>query len=77
MSAEKVFPNMSTKITDLALLGSSTMVGLAGLVESYGSLAVAAVPAVVLTIIRWQQHRMKLRHMEELHQAQLKKFLDK
>lgn len=62
---------MNTRITDLALLGSSTMAGFSGLVEHYGGFAIAAGSAALLGIIRWQQHKVKMRHMEELHQAHL------
>ncbi len=64
------------KFTDTALLGSATMAGITGMVHSYAAFAVTAASALLLGIIRWQQHKQKMRHEEIIFQKRISQ-LDK
>lgn len=65
---------MKTNITDLALLGTSVTAGFSGLVNDYGGFLVTLGGALLLGVIRWNEHRANMRLLkldEELKRKQL------
>lgn len=66
--------DMNTRITDVAFMGTSTVAGFIGSVDNYSGFLLTASSAVLLAVIRWQQHKQKIRHQEEIHKAQLDKI---
>lgn len=68
--------NMRIDLTDIALLGTSLGAGVIGSLETYGSFLITAGGAILLGVIRWQQHRQQLKNMQLDEEIKRRKLED-
>lgn len=70
----KTVHDMQLSTTDIAILGSSVMTGITGIIHTYGAFLFTAASTVVLLMIKWQQHRQTMTNLkldEELKRRKL------
>ncbi len=66
--------NMKTNITDVALLGTSITAGFSGLLNDYGGFLVTLGGAILLGVIRWNEHKANMRLLK-IKEEQLRREL--
>ena len=67
--------NMKTNITDVALLGTSITAGFSGLLNDYGGFMVTLGGAVLLGVIRWNEHKANMRLLK-INEEKLRRELE-